>query len=101
MPNNNNNNSTTRIGGRRGKYSTLHKPHVIPAAGTSTASPSASASVAPSIFAEYWPDDLVTQGLADGQLLRGQLRLNLTNPTEGYITIPGIRHDLLVKVGGW
>ncbi len=84
--------TTTRIGGRRGKYSTLHNPTLHNNNNTK------SSAALNTIFAEYWPDDLVTQGLADGQLLRGQLRLNLTNPSEGYITIPGIRYDLLVKV---
>lgn len=50
------------------------------------------------LFPEYWPAEVVAESLTNGQLLKGVLRINLTNASEGYVTIRGIRHDLLVKV---
>lgn len=92
--------ATRPSGGRRGKHSTLQ------AIASSTLNPTAAPQPVnqavpqqqPTFFPEYWPAVVVAESLTNGQLFKGVLRLNLTNASEGYVTVRGIRYDLLVKV---
>lgn len=88
--------SAGRPSGRRGKSSALQA--IASSALTSHTPPQPAPTAQPTLYPDYWPTEVVAESVANGQLLQGVLRLNLTNAAEGYVTIRGIRHDLLVKV---
>lgn len=48
-------------------------------------------------FKEHWTPAQINAGLRAGQLVRGILRANAKDPSEAYLTVPGLGCDLLVK----
>ena len=48
-------------------------------------------------FAPHWEGPALQQGLKSGQLFRATLRVNPSDRSQGFVTIPGLPSDILIK----
>jgi len=48
-------------------------------------------------FVKYWEGLKLSQGLKRGMIFRGKMRINAFNRREGYVTLPGVPVDILIK----
>ena len=51
----------------------------------------------PFLLQEHLPQEQLQSGLKLGHLFKGKLRLNMHNKKEGYVSIAGLPHDVLIR----
>lgn len=50
-----------------------------------------------SYYEDHLSPDELTRGISSGALLQGQIRVNASDRTQGFITIPGLPNDIFIK----
>eukprot|EP00884_Botryococcus_braunii_P005406 jgi/Botrbrau1/14867/Bobra.0298s0001.1 len=68
----------------------LRKPRDVPEANSRSATPS-------NLFLHHLNQEQLQPLLKTGRLLKGQIRINPANPTQAYVTLPGLPNDILVQ----